>query len=182
MLTSCVASIWGQWTCHIWPDAPFRVIKMVEREEIHAYWQSPPVEHQSNFYIGWFLPQTGRIEIPVRLLYFLGAPHIRFSEKVAILYRPLNNFLCYFGGAAVWLSECILFDGNNICISNKTQAVSESSPNKKMFFLFLPLRFIRFKAVACLLFQNLPYSKGFYPARARSVRAQRLERESRKGF
>ena len=111
---------------------------MVEREEIHAYWQSPPVEHQSNFYIGWFLPQTGRIEIPVRLLYFRGAPHIRFSEKVAILYRPLNNFLCYLGGAGVWLSECILFDGNNICISNKTQAVSESSPNKKMFFLFLP--------------------------------------------
>ena len=127
--------------------------RKVEREEIHAYWQSP-VEHQSTieqslgwvefeglrsyqtwvfhkfgwvfhkfpengeFYIWWFLPLTGRIEIPVRLLYFRGALHIRFSEKVTILYQPLNNFLCYFGGAAVWLSECILFDGNNICISN----------------------------------------------------------------
>ena len=65
-------------------------------------------------------------------------PTSGFQKKVAILYQPLNNFLCYLGGAGVWLSECILFDGNNICISNKTQAVSEPSPNKKVFFLFLP--------------------------------------------
>ena len=64
-------------------------------------------------------------------------PTSGFQKKFAILYRPLNNFLCYFGGAAVWLSECILFDGNNICISKITQAVSEPSPNKKVFFLFL---------------------------------------------
>ena len=65
-------------------------------------------------------------------------PTSGFREKIAILYQPLNNFLCYLGGAGVWLSECILFDGNNICISNKTQAVSEPSPNQNVFFLFLP--------------------------------------------
>ena len=36
---------------HIRPDAPFRVIKMVEREEIQAYWQSP-VEHHSQLLNG----------------------------------------------------------------------------------------------------------------------------------
>ena len=36
---------------HIRPDAPFRVIKMVEREEIQAYWPSP-VEHHSQLLNG----------------------------------------------------------------------------------------------------------------------------------
>ena len=36
---------------HIRPDAPFRVIKMIEREEIQAYWQSP-VEHHSQLLNG----------------------------------------------------------------------------------------------------------------------------------
>ena len=43
-------------------------------------------------------------------------PTSGFQKKVAILYQPLNNFLCYLGGAGVWLSECILFDGNNIYV------------------------------------------------------------------
>ena len=128
-------------------------------------------------------------------------PTSGFQKKSCDFVATIKQFLVLpwgRGSLIVWVH--IVRREQYICISNKTQAVSEPSPNKKVFFLFLPSLLNcwqslqinlsgeienspehRFKVVACLLFQNLPYSKGFYPARARSVRAQRLERESRNG-
>ena len=53
-LNSCIASILKQWTCHIWPDAPFWFIMMVLREQIQAFWQSP-IDHHSIYWLYFFL-------------------------------------------------------------------------------------------------------------------------------
>ena len=60
-LISCVASILRQWTCHIWPDAPFRFIMMVQREQIQAFWQSP-IDHHS-IYLLYFLLLADTLDV-----------------------------------------------------------------------------------------------------------------------
>ena len=81
-LISCVASILKQWPCHIWPDAPYRVIMIVQREQIQAFWQSP-IDHHSIllaicFIVSWHF---GLRSCQTRVFHKFGWVFHKFAEN-----------------------------------------------------------------------------------------------------
>ena len=110
-LISCVASTLKQWTCHVWPDAPFRFIMMVQSEQIQAFWQSP-IDHHSIllaicFVVSFFInliwvshkfTENGEFYI------------VRFLALPGIIETPafLGWFWKHFGGSVIWASKIIL--------------------------------------------------------------------------